>query len=76
MTEQLLQQQLESPSGTGRVEPRSDRQPDSPRHQRMGCQPADPILTGRYGAVSLTDPSGTYGRVSGRMNCLDIASAS
>jgi len=28
VTEQLLLQQLESPSGTGRVEPRSDHQPD------------------------------------------------
>ena len=48
MTEQLLAQQLESPSGTGRVEPRSDHQPDSPRQQATGCQPADPILTGSY----------------------------
>ena len=40
MTEQLLVQQLESPSGTGRDEPRSKRQPDSPRPQRTGYQPA------------------------------------
>ena len=51
MTEQLLLQQLESPSGTGRVEPRSKRQPDSPRHQRTGYQPADTILTGSSGGV-------------------------
>ena len=48
MTEQLLQQQLESPSGTGRVEPRSDHQLHRPLHPRTGCQPTDPILTGRY----------------------------
>ena len=30
MTEQLFVQQLESPSGPGRDEPRSKRQPDSP----------------------------------------------
>jgi hypothetical protein len=48
VTEQLLQQQLESPSGTGRVEPRSNHQPDSPHPQRTGCQQADPILTGSY----------------------------
>lgn len=46
MTEQLLQQQLESPSGTGRVEPRSNHQPDSNPDHRTGCQPAEPILTG------------------------------
>ena len=40
MIEQLLVQQLESPSGTGRVEPRSKRQPDSPRPQRTGYQQA------------------------------------
>jgi hypothetical protein len=56
VTEQLLQQQLESPSGTGRVEPRSDRQPHTPRHQRTGCQPANPILTGRSGP-----PGSAYG---------------
>lgn len=50
MTEQLLLQQLESPSGTGRDEPRSDHQPDSPRQRSTGCQPADPILTGSMGA--------------------------
>jgi hypothetical protein len=49
VTEPLLLQQLESPSGTGRVEPRSDHQPVSPRQQRTGCQPAEPILTGSYG---------------------------
>jgi len=47
VTEQLLAQQLESPSGTGRVEPRSDYQPDSPHQQATGYQQADPILTGR-----------------------------
>ena len=46
MTEQLLAQQLESPSGTGRVEPRSDHQPDSPHQQATGSQQAEPILTG------------------------------
>ena len=43
MTEQLLTQQLESPSGTGRVEPRSKTQPVSYRHQQTGCQPAHPF---------------------------------
>ena len=43
MTEQLLQQQLESPSGTGRVEPRPETQPVSYRHQQTGCQPANPF---------------------------------
>jgi hypothetical protein len=46
VTEQLLTQQLESPSGTGRAEPRSKNQPVSYPHQRTGYQPADPILTG------------------------------
>jgi hypothetical protein len=52
VTEQLLPQQLESPSGTGRDEPRHDHQPDSPRQNRTGCQPADLILTGSYGSSS------------------------
>ncbi len=52
MTEQLLLQQLESPSGTGRVEPRSNHQPDSPRQQATGSQQADPILTGSYAWVA------------------------
>jgi hypothetical protein len=43
VTEQLLTQQLESPSGTGRVEPRSETQPVSYRHQRAGCSSADPF---------------------------------
>lgn len=43
MTEQLLTQQLESPSGTGRAEPRSKTQPVSYRHQRTGHQSADPF---------------------------------
>ena len=43
MTEQLLAQLLESPSGTGRVEPRGEHQPDSRHDQRTGCQPADPF---------------------------------
>ena len=54
MTEQLLLQQLESPSGTGRVEPRSNHQPDSPRQQATGSQQADPILTGRSGRLGMS----------------------
>jgi hypothetical protein len=46
VTEPLLAQQLESPSGTGRVEPRSDHQPGSPRKPGTGYQPTDRILTG------------------------------
>jgi hypothetical protein len=48
VTEQLFVQQLESPSGTGRVEPRSDHQPGSPRKPGTGYQPTDRILTGSY----------------------------
>jgi len=43
VTESLLLQQLESPSGTGRVEPRKRTQPVSYRHQPTGCQPANPF---------------------------------
>ena len=46
MTEQLLAQQLESPSGTGRVEPRSEtslsaadtNKPDANRHTHSHWQ--------------------------------------
>ena len=47
MTEQLLAQQLESPSGTGRVDPevKSDSQAPQPT---SGIPPSrHPILTGR-----------------------------
>ena len=43
MTEQLLAQQLESPSETGRVEPRSDRQLHITRHQQTGCHQQNPF---------------------------------
>ena len=69
MTEQLLAQQLESPSGTGRVEPRSDHQPDSPRQQRTGCQPAQPILTGSYALVRRLPQFEVDVRLVGRANC-------
>ena len=64
MTEQLLAQQLESPSGTGRVEPRSDHQPDSPHQQATGYQQADPILTGSS-ALALGLPGGWRLQVEG-----------
>ena len=49
MTEQLLTQQLESPSGTGRDEPRSP-QPAPPPIYRNGMLTLDkPILTGHSG---------------------------
>ena len=51
MTEPLLSQQLESPSGTGRVEPRVSQR-DSPHHQRTGYQQTcTPILTGKSVAI-------------------------
>jgi hypothetical protein len=62
VTEQLLPQQLESPSGTGRVEPRSRNQPVSYRHQPTGCQPAQPILTGSSGVCRIASfPQGPSG---------------
>ncbi len=69
MTEQLLPQQLESPSGTGRVEPRSDHQPDSPHQQATGSQQADPILTGSSGARvdPRTQSSGTCSKTQSTM---------
>ncbi len=51
MTEQLLAQQLESPSGTGRVDPevKSDSQAPQPT---SGIPPSrHPILTGSSGAL-------------------------
>ena len=51
MTEQLLTQQLESPSGTGRDEPRSP-QPAPPPIYRNGMLALDkPILTGQSGRL-------------------------
>jgi hypothetical protein len=50
VTEQLLAQQLESPSGTGRDEtPKSD-QPVSPHQHQTRMQTSTRILTGSYGA--------------------------
>lgn len=52
MTEQLLQQQLESPSGTGRDDPEVST---TIRHSRTPLErPAidRPILTGHYAPVS------------------------
>ena len=44
MTEQLLSQQLESPSGTGRVEPRSQISLTSPANdERDTGEPANPF---------------------------------
>ncbi len=40
MTEQLLLQQLESPSGTGRVEPRSQISLPARTSNKRGCKPA------------------------------------
>ncbi len=40
MTEQLLVQQLESPSGTGRVEPRSQISLPARTSNKRGCKPA------------------------------------
>ena len=40
MTEQLLSQQLESPSGTGRVEPRSQISLPARTTNKRGCKPA------------------------------------
>ena len=39
MTEQLLSQQLESPSGTGRVEPRSQISLPARTSNKRGCKP-------------------------------------
>ena len=49
MTEQLLLQQLESPSGTGRDEPRS--QISLPKRTNKRSRTSTPILTGSYGAI-------------------------
>ena len=67
MTEPLLVQQLESPSGTGRVEPRSDRQPGSPRKPGTGYQPTDRILTGSSAWV----PRGETERMPGVEDAVD-----
>ena len=40
MTEQLLLQQLESPSGTGRVEPRCQISLPARTDNKRGCKPA------------------------------------
>ncbi len=69
MTEQLLQQQLESPSGTGRVEPRSNRQPHTPLDQRTGCQPTNPILTG---SSARADNNRRPARASSALDSCDV----
>ena len=43
MTEQLLLQQLESPSGTGRDEPRSQISLPARTTNKRGCKPAPPF---------------------------------
>ena len=43
MTEQLLSQQLESPSGTGRDEPRSQISLPARTSNKRGCKPAPPF---------------------------------
>ncbi len=43
MTEPLLLQQLESPSGTGRDEPRSQISLPVPNSNKRGCKPAHPF---------------------------------
>ena len=43
MTEPLLLQQLESPSGTGRDEPRSQISLTARTSNKRGCKPAPPF---------------------------------
>ena len=43
MTEQLLSQQLESPSGTGRDEPRSQISLPARTSNKRGCKPTPPF---------------------------------
>lgn len=43
----------QSPSGTGRVKPRGDHQPDSPVSNERDINRADLILTGSYGTTVL-----------------------
>ena len=61
MTEPLLLQQLESPSGTGRDEPRSQTTLPDSHQQQTRMQTSTPILTGRYAqrsSVGLPWPGG------------------
>ena len=52
MTEQLLTQQLESPSGTGRVEPRSPQPAPHPSTE-MGCSLwTNPFSLGNLGVLT------------------------
>ena len=58
MTEQLLEQQLESPSGTGRVEPRSQIRLAEPANNQRDASTSTTILTGRSGATLRLDDLG------------------
>jgi hypothetical protein len=53
VTERLLAQQLESPSGTGRDEPRSQTTLPRSHQQQTRMQTNTRILTGRYGALTV-----------------------
>ena len=56
MTEQLFVQQLESPSGTGRDEPRSQISLPARTSNKRGCKPAPPfsLAAMRYSRLRLS----------------------
>ena len=79
--EPLLLQQLESPSGTGRDEPRSQTTLPDSHQQQTRMQTSTRILTGSYAlpidteasiAVTSCSPAGRFGSV--RQTCISKSS--